>query len=119
VDGFACREPGETAGITCRRLEKDDYMGMSGNKPNHLLPELKITQAAFADRLGITRHRLSEIHHGKRSVTPDTAMRLARVLGTEPEVWLGMQHALDLWDALHSPEAKKIAKLRPLKRSVA
>ena len=54
--------------------------------------------------LGITRHRSSEIHHGKRSVTPDTA----RVLGTGPEVWLGMQHALDLWDAL-----------RPLKRSVA
>jgi addiction module HigA family antidote len=84
-----------------------------------VLPELKITQAAFADRLGITRHRLSEIHHGKRSVTPDTAMRLARVLGTGPEVWHGMQHALDLWDALHSPDAKKIAKLRPLKRSVA
>jgi len=84
-----------------------------------VLPELRLTQAEFADHLGITRHRLSEILHGKRSVTPDTAMRLARVLGTGPEVWLGMQQALDLWDALRSPEAKEIAKLRPIRKSAA
>lgn len=82
-----------------------------------VLPELGITQQEFANRLGIARHRLSEILHGKRSVTPDTAMRLARVLNTGPEVWLGMQHARDLWDAVHSPAAKQIAKLKPMLRS--
>ena len=84
-----------------------------------VLPELEVTQAEFAERLGISRHRLSEILHGKRAVTPDTAMRLARVLGTGPEVWLGMQHAIDLWDALHSSTAKEISKLRPLRKRAA
>ena len=84
-----------------------------------ILPELEVTQAELADRLGISRHRLSEILHGKRGVTPDTAMRLARVLGTGPEVWLGMQQALDLWDALHSSAAKEISRLRPLRKSAA
>jgi antitoxin HigA-1 len=84
-----------------------------------MLPSLGLTQTELAERLGITRHRLNEILHGRRSVTPDTAMRLARVLGTGPEVWLGMQQACDLWEALHSPVAKEIAKLRPLKRSSA
>jgi len=82
-----------------------------------IFPELDLTQQQFADRLGIARHRLNEILNGKRAVTPDTAMRLSRVLGTGPEVWLAMQHALDLWDALHSPAATEIAKLRPLRKS--
>lgn len=84
-----------------------------------VLPDLGLTQTEFAGRLGIARHRLNEILHERRAVTPDTAMRLARVLGTGPEVWLGMQHARDLWDALHSANAKEIAKLRPLKRNTA
>lgn len=82
-----------------------------------ILPELGITQQEFADRLGIARHRLNLLLNGKRSMTLDTALRLARVLGTGPDVWLGMQYARELWDALHAPEAKQIAKLKPLKKA--
>lgn len=53
-----------------------------------ILEDNDTTQQDFADRLGIARHRLNEILNGKRSVTPDTALRLSKALRTSPEVWL-------------------------------
>jgi addiction module HigA family antidote len=40
--------------------------------------------------------RISEIVNGKRGITADTALRLARFFGTSPEVWLGLQADYDL-----------------------
>src|SRR5438093_10278167 len=65
-----------------------------------LLP-LGITQSALAARLAISFPRLNEIVRGKRGVTPDTALRLARVLGMSADFWLGLQQDWDLWHALH------------------
>jgi addiction module HigA family antidote len=65
-----------------------------------VLPGLDITQGAFAEMLGVSRRTLVELLHERRSVTPDVAHRLARVLETTPEVWLQMQMAVDLWDEL-------------------
>ena len=45
------------------------------------LKPLEVSQSAFAIRLGVSFPRLNEIVRGKRSVTPDTALRLARVTG--------------------------------------
>ena len=53
-----------------------------------VLEDHELTQQQLADALGIARHRLNEIIHGKRSITPDTALRLARVLRTSALVWL-------------------------------
>ncbi len=85
-----------------------------GTALRDIIEEHGLTQQDFADRLGIARHRLNEILNGKRSVTPDTALRLGRVLGTSPDVWLNMQLACDVWDAMHAPTAKQIARLKPL-----
>jgi addiction module HigA family antidote len=41
---------------------------------------------------------VSEVIHEKRPVTPDMAMRLGRLLGNGPEIWLRMQQTLDLWE---------------------
>ena len=76
-----------------------------------------ITQQVFAEQLGVSRQRLHDLLHGKRGVTPDTALRLARVLDTTPDLWLGLQQAWDLWHAMRTPEAKAIEKLKPLKRT--
>ena len=78
------------------------------------LKPLGVTQTAFAHRLGVTFPRLNEIIHGKRGVTMDTALRLARVTGMSAEFWLGLQQDWDLWHALRSEEAGEIAKLEPL-----
>ena len=81
------------------------------------LKPLEISQSAFAIRLGVSFPRLNEIVRGKRAVTPDTALRLARVLGMSADFWLGLQLDWDLWHVLRSSEAKEIAKLAPLPRA--
>ena len=81
------------------------------------LEPLGISQSAFAIRLGVSFPRLNEIIRGKRGVTPDTALRLARVTGMSADFWLGLQSDWDLWRALRSAEAKQIAKLTPLPRA--
>ena len=80
------------------------------------LKPLEISQSAFAIRLGVSFPRLNEIIRGKRSVTPDTALRLARVLGMSADFWLGLQQDWDLWHAMHGKEAAEIEQLVPLRR---
>ncbi len=81
--------------------------------------ELQLTQGALANRLGISRANLNAIINGKRAVMPGMAMRLERVLGVSMQTWLNLQVAVDIYDALHSPEAKDIAKLKPLRKPAA
>ena len=78
------------------------------------LKPLEVTQSAFAIRLGVSFPRLNEIIRGKRAVTPDTALRLARVTGMSADFWLGLQQDWDLWHALNSDRAAVIAELEPL-----
>ena len=80
------------------------------------LKPLGISQSAFAIRLGVSFPRLNEIVRGKRSVAPDTALRLARVLGMSADFWLGLQQDWDLWHAMHSKDAAEIEQLVPLRR---
>ena len=54
------------------------------------------------------------IVRGKRSVTPDTALRLAQVTGMGADFWLGLQQDWDLWHALTAERAAAIASLEPL-----
>lgn len=63
-----------------------------------VLPALGLTQTVLAQRLGVSRLTVSDLLHEKRSVSPDMALRLGRLLGNGPNVWLRMQQALDLWE---------------------
>ncbi len=81
------------------------------------LKPLGISQSAFAIRLGVSFPRLNEVINAKRSVTPDTALRLAQVTGMSADFWLGLQQDWDLWHALRSNEARQIARLKPLPRA--
>jgi addiction module HigA family antidote len=78
------------------------------------LKPLGISQSAFAIRLGVSFPRLNEIVRGRRSVTPDTALRLAQVTGMSADFWLGLQSDWDLWHALRSKDASRIEDLEPL-----
>jgi antitoxin HigA-1 len=75
---------------------------------------LGLTQTELAHSLGVSYPRLNEIVKGRRAVTPDTALRLARVLGMSADFWSGLQQDWDLWHAMNSPEAKQINKLKPI-----
>lgn len=78
------------------------------------LKPLGITQAEMAKRLDISYPRLNEIIKKKRSVTPDTALRLEQVLGMNASFWLGLQQGWDLWHAKQADSAKAISKLKRL-----
>jgi len=78
------------------------------------LKPMDMTQVELARRLEVSYPRLNEIIKGRRSVTPDTALRLARVLGMSADFWLGLQQDWDLWHAMHGPEAKAISRLKPI-----
>lgn len=79
------------------------------------LKPMGITQSDFAARLGVPFPRLNEIIKARRGVTPDTALRLARVLGMSAEFWLGLQLDWDLWNAMQSKHYAEIAQLQPVK----
>ena len=63
----------------------------------HYLEPLALNQTAAAKRLGVSRRRLHELVHGKRSMTPDTAIRCAQSFGLGADDWLAMQSAWDAW----------------------
>lgn len=75
---------------------------------------LGIKQTEFAERIGVSYPRLNEIIHAKRSVTPDTALRLERALGMDAQFWLNLQLMWDLYHAKHSPAAGEIRKIKPV-----
>lgn len=81
------------------------------------LKPLGISQSAFAVQLGVSFPRLNEVINARRSVTPDTALRLAQVTGMSADFWLGLQQDWDLWHAMRSDEAQQIARLKPLPRA--
>ena len=60
---------------------------------------LELTQATLAKELGISTNRLNELVRGKRGITADTALRLARRFRTSPELWMNLQSAYELTEA--------------------
>ncbi len=55
-----------------------------------------ITQNALAMKIHVPATRIGDIIHGRRGITPDTALRLARFFGNSPEFWLNLQQMYDL-----------------------
>lgn len=78
------------------------------------LEPLGLSMTAFAAQLGVSYPRLHDVVHGKRAVTADTALRLARVTGMSAEFWLGLQQDWDLWHLRHARVSGEIAALRPI-----
>src|SRR6266700_6751584 len=60
------------------------------------LTPLELTQYRLAKGLSVPPRRINEIVHGKRAITADTALRLARFFGTSERFWLNLQTAYDL-----------------------
>jgi addiction module HigA family antidote len=70
------------------------------------LRPLDMGQAEAARRLEISLNRLNEIVLGKRGITADTALRLARLLGTSPQFWMRLQADWDLHQAVERASRK-------------
>jgi len=60
------------------------------------LKPMGITQYRLAKSIGVTQRRIGEIIAGRRSITADTALRLARFFGTDAQSWMNLQTHYDL-----------------------
>jgi len=77
-----------------------------------VLPELKTSKTAIAKALGISRQTLYDILNEKQPVTPEMAVRLGKLCGNGPRLWLNMQTAYDLWHAERNVDVSKIPTLQ-------
>ena len=91
-------------------------------KPTHpgellreeILPAAGITQGDLAKRMGVSRRTINEICQERRGISADIAHRLARVFNTTPDLWMNMQAAIDVWNALDA-NGSDYEKIKPLK----
>ena len=111
------KRPAKRRALVSRRLPRAHPSIHPGEMLlEEFLKPLGISQSAFAIQLGVSFPRLNEIVLAKRGVTADTALRLAQVTGMSADFWLGLQLDWDLWHALRSDDAARIAKLAPINR---
>lgn len=98
-----------------------DELVMPPIHPGEVLAEeylepLGVTQHRLAVAIGVPPRRINEIVHGKRGISADTALRLARFFGTSERFWLNLQSRYDLErekDAL----GDSLDRIRPLVRA--
>ncbi len=81
---------------------------------------LGLSQYRLAKAMNVYPRKINEIIQGKRSITADTALRLALFFGTSPEVWINLQAHYDLElakDALAETVAREVTPYRHLRQS--
>ncbi len=81
-----------------------------------LIP-LGITQYRLAKDIAISARRINEIVHGKRAVTPDTALRLGKYFGVSAQFWLNLQSRYDLQTA--ERESGFLSRIQPCRALMA
>lgn len=77
------------------------------------LPDYGLTVARLAGAIGVSRRSVNELLRERRGVSPEMALRLARLFGNSPEFWLNAQRAVDLWDAAQAIQ-NDVTRIRPL-----
>ena len=77
------------------------------------LEPLDMSQNRLAREIGVPPRRINEIVLGKRSVTPDTALRLSRYFGTSSRFWLGLQMDYDLEETEREKSAEIEREVHP------
>lgn len=102
---------------TTQRIPRDVSSLGPAIRPGEILLEeflkpLEMTQAAAAQKLGMSTVRLNELVRGKRGVTADTAIRLAQLFKTTPQFWMHMQANYDLKAAMQRRRSMKVAVRR-------
>jgi addiction module HigA family antidote len=77
------------------------------------LPDYELTVSGLAEAVGVSRQSINELLREHRNVSPEMALRLARLFGNSPEFWLNAQRAVDLWDAEQAIK-KDVSRIKPL-----
>jgi addiction module HigA family antidote len=72
-----------------------------------------LTVSSLARALGVSRQSINELLRERRAITPEMALRLARLFGNTPEFWLNAQRAVDLWEAERALK-RSVRQIKPL-----
>ena len=75
---------------------------------------LGLSRRDLARRIGVPTRRIALLVRHERGITPDLALRLARLFGTSWEFWINGQLEWDLYHAMHSPSALTIVSIEPI-----
>ena len=90
-------------------------------KPTHpgemlredFLPDYGLSVSGLAADLGVSRQSVNELLRERRAVSPEMALRLARLFGNSPEFWINAQRSVDLWEAVQAI-GNDVARIKPL-----
>ena len=77
------------------------------------LPDYGLSVTSLAAALGVSRQSVNELLRERRAVSPQMALRLARLFGNSAAFWLNAQRAVDLWDAEQTLDSE-VENIRPL-----
>lgn len=77
-----------------------------------LLNELDISQNRLGREIEMPPRAINEIVHGKRSITANSALRLAKFFGTSPNFWLNLQASYDLEETAKKLDLGRIGRYR-------
>lgn len=77
------------------------------------MPDFDLTVTRLAESVGVSRQTVNELLRERRAVSPEMALRLARLFGNSPEFWLNAQRTVDLWDSAQAIK-KDIERIKPL-----
>ena len=77
------------------------------------LKPMGISRYMLAKKISVHARRINEIVQGKRSITADTALRLARFFGTSVEVWMNLQSHYDVEVAKDKLEKRLLQEVEP------
>ena len=98
---------------------------MSAHDPIHpgeilleeFLKPFGVSQYELAKVIGVSPRRINEIVHGKRAITPDTALRFSRAFNVSDRFWLNLQNRYDL-EIEKTRLAEPLAAIRQLKVAI-
>ena len=76
----------------------------------------KMTRGDLAGRMGVPIQRINQLVNDKRAVTAETAILLAKALGTSPEFWTNLEAQRDLKAEVAQPDPEIHLACRPLRR---
>ena len=77
------------------------------------MPDYDLSVSGLASALGVSRQSVNELVRERRAVSSEMAIRLARLFGNSPELWLNLQRSVDLWDAQVAID-DQVRQIKPL-----
>ena len=98
------------AGVTTGKRLPSIHPGEILNE--EFLGPLKVSQYRLSKEIAVAPRRINEIVHGRRSITADTALRLAKFFGTTAGFWMNLQAGYDLERARATVDIDRISTLQ-------